>query len=188
MFFYTSNRWSFQSLILYHTSIDSIKTLIGCGESIVPFHFSFKQPDMHVPKTFCRKCAEPWSTKDKIHFIQFETHKYRDSLSRSPNNIDNLKGGTEWRYLDNTKHYIFWLCDMKQLTGILTLTVKNSLKNGLVYQGGFGHLSTIPDYFRTFPKATDDSQRLTKRSDQCRRCPKNPPQTLNSIFLGNSKH
>ena len=89
---------------------------------------------------------------------------------------------------DNTKHYIFWLCDMKQLTGILTLTVKNSLKNGLVYQGGFGHLSTIPDYFRRFPKATDDSQRLTKRSDHCRRRPKNPPQTLNSIFLGNSKH
>ena len=33
----------------------------------------------------------------------------------------------------------------------------------LVYQGVFGHFTTIPDYFRRFPKATDDSRRLTKR-------------------------
>ena len=34
-------------------------------------------------------------------------------------------------YLDNSKHFIFWLCNMKQLNFsilILTLTVTNSLK------------------------------------------------------------
>ena len=32
-------------------------------------------------------------------------------------NIGDLKivRGSEWGYLDSTKHFIFWLCSMKQL-------------------------------------------------------------------------
>ena len=47
----------------------------------------------------------------------------------------------------------------------------------LVQQGVFGYFTTIPDFFGRFPKATDDSRRLTKYSDHCLRCPKNPPST-----------
>ena len=47
----------------------------------------------------------------------------------------------------------------------------------------FGHFTTILDYFRRFPKATEDPRRVPKiseeelRCDYCRRCPKNPPNT-----------
>ena len=44
----------------------------------------------------------------------------------------------------------------------------------------FGHFTTIPDYFRRFPKAIEDPRRVPKiseRSDYCRRCPKNLPNT-----------
>ena len=41
--------------------------------------------------------------------------------------------------------------------------------------------------FRRFPRATEDFWRLTKRSDHCRRCPKNPPNTW-QYFFGNSKY
>ena len=29
--------------------------------------------------------------------------------------MHSLSGGSLWGYLDNTKHLIFWLCNMKQL-------------------------------------------------------------------------
>ena len=35
----------------------------------------------------------------------------------------------------------------------------------IVHQGGFGHFTTIPRYFRKFSKATDDSRRLSKISE-----------------------
>ena len=35
----------------------------------------------------------------------------------------------------------------------------------LVCEGVFGHFTTIPDYFRRFPKATDDSRILSKISE-----------------------
>ena len=106
---------------------------------------------------------------------------YRDSLSRSPNNIDNLKGGTEWRYLDNTKHYIFWLCDMKQLTGLLTLTVKNSLKtrskkaNIMLFSisrrfrpfiDNSGLFQRISEGYRRFRKTNEEVRPLPKVSDE----------------------
>ena len=69
---------------------------------------------------------------------------------------------------------------MKQLNilGILTLTVKNSLKKKifsrkkpkrlqkfcLVYRGVFGHF-TIPGYFRRFPNGIDDSRRRSNISE-----------------------
>ena len=29
--------------------------------------------------------------------------------------MHSLSGGSLWGYLDNTKHLIFWFCNMKQL-------------------------------------------------------------------------
>ena len=75
--------------------------------------------------------------------------------------------GSEWGYLDNTKHFIFW-----------------------VYQGVFGHFTTIPDCFRRFATATDDSRRLSKIFQDSRRGPtitedvRRTLQTLNGIFFG----
>ena len=113
---------------------------------------------------------------------------------------------------------------MKQLNfiGILILTVKDSLKQHfffqkeaktapkrpilfwLVYQADFfGYFKIIWDYCRRFPKARrifsktdEDFRRLTKRSDHCRRCLKNPSnfssETANIIKMAkltaNTKH
>ena len=97
---------------------------------------------------------------------------------------DLLFLGSEWRYLDNTKHFIFWLCNMEQLnfrhfntnSKIFFETViffhkeakaapKGPILFCLVYQGVFGHFTTIPDYFRRSPKTTNDSRRLSKISE-----------------------
>ena len=118
-----------------------------------------------------------------------------------------IKRGYEQRYIDNTKHFIFWLCNMKQInfrqfnanSKKFFETVDFSQKEAktapirpilfcLVYEGVLGHFTTIPDYFRRFPKATDDSRRLTKRSDHCRTDVRRTLQTLNSISFGNGKH
>ena len=107
---------------------------------------------------------------------------------------EGLNGGGG--YLDNSKHFIFWLCNMKQLNFRHFNTNSNKFFDtviffqkeaktaqkrpiifSLVHQGVFGHFTTIPDFFGRFPKATDDSRRLTKYSDHCPRCPKNPPST-----------
>ena len=85
------------------------------------------------------------------------------------------------RYLDNTKHFIFWFCNTKQLNFRYFNTNSNKFFETVnffqkkantapkrpisffsVYQGVFGHFTTIPDYFRRFPKATDDSRRVSK--------------------------
>ena len=86
------------------------------------------------------------------------------------------------RYLYNTKHFIFWLCNMKQLNfrhfnneskkffEIVIFFFQKEEKTAskrpvlfcLVYQGVSGHFTTILDYFRRFPKATDDSRILSK--------------------------
>ena len=42
---------------------------------------------------------------------------------------------------------------------------KRPILFSLVYQGVFGHFTTIPDYFRRFPKAIDDSRILSKISE-----------------------
>ena len=108
---------------------------------------------------------------------------------------EGLNGGGGG-YLDNSKHFIFWLCNMKQLNFRHFNTNSNKFFDtviffqkeaktaqkrpiifSLVHQGVFGHFTTIPDFFGRFPKATDDSRRLTKYSDHCPRCPKNPPST-----------
>ena len=92
----------------------------------------------------------------------------------------------EWGHLDNTKHLIFWLCNMKQLnfkhfninSKKFTVTVNFSQKDTktapkrpilfcLVYQEVFSHFATIPDHFGRFPKTTEDSRRL---SEDYRRC------------------
>ena len=93
--------------------------------------------------------------------------------------------GSEWGHLDNTKHLIFWLCDMKLLNfrhfntnrKKFTVTVNFSQKETktapkrpilfcLVYQEVFSHFPTIPDHFGRFPKTTEDSRRLPKISEE----------------------
>ena len=97
--------------------------------------------------------------------------------------------GSEWGYLDNTKHFIFGLCNMKQLSFshfnskklFETVTApKRLILFCLVYQRVFDHFTAIPHYFRRFPKALEDCRRFpeqTKRSDHCRRCPKKAQNT-----------
>ena len=84
------------------------------------------------------------------------------------------------------KHFLFLAVNMKQLNfrhfntnskkfcetvnfflkGAKTAPKRPSKRPSLVYQGVFGHFETIPDYFiRRFPKATDDSRRLSKISE-----------------------
>ena len=96
---------------------------------------------------------------------------------------------------DNTKHLIFWLCNMKQLnfrhfnttSKKFTVTVnffqketktaqKRPILFCLVYQGVFDHFATIPDYFRRFPKTTKDVRRLPKMSKDNRRFPRRNPK------------
>ena len=48
------------------------------------------------------------------------------------------------------------------------------------YQGVFGHFTTILDYFKRFPK--------TNRGPTTAEDVRGTLQTLNSIFVGNSKH
>ena len=93
------------------------------------------------------------------------------------------KEGLNRGYLDNTKHFIFGLCNMKQLNfrhfntnskkffetvNFFPKEAKTARNRPilmcLVSQGVFGHFTTIPDYFRRFPKATNDSRRLSKIS------------------------
>ena len=87
---------------------------------------------------------------------------------------EGLNGGTSITL--NTS--LFWLCNMKQLNfrqfntntkkffetvnffqeeeAKITAPIRPILFC-LVYQQVFGHFTTNPDYFRRFPKATDDS-------------------------------
>ena len=110
------------------------------------------------------------------------------------------KRGSEWEYTSITLNTSFfnWLCNTKHLNFrhfntnskkffktvyFFQKEAKTALKRPilfcLVYQGGY----------RRFPKSVKDFRSLTKRFDHCRRCPKNPPNTITeSIFFGNSKH
>ena len=87
-------------------------------------------------------------------------------------------------YLDNIKHFIFWLCNMKWLNfrhfntnnkdSLKLIFFPDRSKNGskkaniifLGYQGVFGHFTTIPDYFRRFPKTNEEVRSLPKMSDE----------------------
>ncbi len=83
--------------------------------------------------------------------------------------------GPEWGYLDNNKHSMFLLCNMKQLnfwhfntySKKFTITVnfiQKETKNGskmtillcLVYQEVFCLSLTIPDHFGRFRKISKD--------------------------------
>ena len=111
-------------------------------------------------------------------------------------NSPNLARGSEWGYLDNTKHFIFGLCNMKKNCLFETVTApKRPILFCLVYQRVFGHFTTIPDYFRRFPKVPEDSRRLSKISETnegFRRLPKmsgerSKHSTLFSLETGNVK-
>ena len=92
--------------------------------------------------------------------------------------------GSEWGHLDNTKHLIFWLCNMKQLnfkhfninSKKFTVTVNFSQKDTktapkrpilfcLVYQ-------EEEVILRRFPIISEDFLRLPKIPEDCRRFPK----------------
>ena len=120
-----------------------------------------------------------------------------------------LRRESEWEYLDNTKHFIFWLCmitcNMKQLkfghfntnSKKFTLTVNYSFSRkkqkqlqkaniiSLRISRSFGYFPTIPDYFKRFPKTTEDSRRLPKISEDYRICLKTAtaPLSTGSKFM-----
>ena len=105
------------------------------------------------------------------------------------------KGGC----LNNSNTSFFWLCNMKLLNFThLTLAVKNSLKLSIFsrkkqkrvakrpilfclvsrsFRLFYNNLFQISEDYRRFRKTVECFRRLTKRSDHCRRCPKNPPKT-----------
>ena len=93
--------------------------------------------------------------------------------------------GSEWGYLDNTKHFIFWLCNMKQLNFrhfntnsekiLETLSSFQRSKNGSRMANIilFSISSTFwPFYDNLFPKATEGSRRLPKSNGKVRPLPK----------------
>ena len=71
---------------------------------------------------------------------------------------------------------------IKTSQGFPNLNMKGKTKSILVVVLKWRHRTN--GLFRII----SDLQRLTKRSDHCRRCPKNPPNTNNSVFFGNSKY
>ena len=114
-----------------------------------------------------------------------------------------LPWGSEWGYLDNTKHFIFWLCNMKQLNfrhfntnskkffetvsyfpernrngskkaNIILFSISRSF---WPFYDNAGLFHKISEGYWRFPKTVEEFRRLTKRSDHCRRCPKNPSNT-----------
>ena len=114
--------------------------------------------------------------------------------------LESLKRGSEWGHLDNTKHLIFWLCNMKQLNfrhfntnrKKFTVTVNFGQKETktapkrpilfcLVYQDVFSHFPTIPDHLWRFPKNTEDSRSLPMISEDYRRFPRRNPKIFDYI-------
>ena len=119
------------------------------------------------------------------------------------------------RYLDNTKHFIFRFCNTKQLNFRYFNTNSNKFfetvnffqkkaktapkrpisfffsisRSFWPFYDNSGLFQKISEGYRRFPKSVKDLRRLTKRSDHCRKCPKNHPNTITkSIFFGSSKH
>ena len=119
----------------------------------------------------------------------------------------SLQGGSKWGYLDNTKLFTFWICKIKQLN----LRHFNTNSNNILWNSKFfperskngckkadiilfsisrsfrpfcENLFQISQGYRRFSKTVEDFLRLTKRSDHCRRCPKNPPN-MNCLFASN---
>ena len=122
-------------------------------------------------------------------YLYFDCHitvimvGWRGGLNRRV--ISSVIRRSEWGYHDNlTTHLFFWFCNKKQLNfGHFNTSGKNFFERVnflrkeakaapkrpilfcLVYQGVFGHFTTIPDYFRRSPKTTYDSRRLLKISE-----------------------
>ena len=101
------------------------------------------------------------------------------------------KGGSEWGYLENTKHLNFWLCNTEQLNfrhfninskkfsvtvNFIQKETKTALKRAMlfcsIYQEVFGHFPTIPDLFGRFTKISEDSRRFPKTTEDIQRLPK----------------
>ena len=117
-------------------------------------------------------------------FKRFHVSQHQNQNRIEPVDSPVLIRGSEWGHLDNTKHLIFWLCNMKQLnfkhfninSKKFTVTVNSSQKDTktapkrpklfcLVYQEVFSHFATIPNHFGRFPKTTEDSRRLPKTTE-----------------------
>ena len=94
---------------------------------------------------------------------------------------DSSISGFEWGYLDNTKHLIFWLCNIKQLnfrhfnTNIKILCNskfypegnKNGSKQGNVILFSISRsFRLLSDDFRSFWKISEDVRRLPKFSNK----------------------
>ena len=109
--------------------------------------------------------------------------------------MHSLSGGSLWGYLDNTKHLIFWLCNMKQLNfrRFNTNTKKilwNSTffpergKNGSIkaniilfsisrscppFYDNSGLFQKITEGHRRFPKTVEDFQRRPTVAEDVRK-------------------
>ena len=110
--------------------------------------------------------------------------------------LEGLNGGTSITLNTSFFGFVTW---NSSILGILTLTVKNTetvnffkerSKNGSKkaniiffsisrsfqpFYDNSGLSQKISEGYRRFPKTVEEFRRLTKRSDHCWRCPKNPP-------------
>ena len=93
---------------------------------------------------------------------------------------DSSIWGSEWGYLDNTKHLIFWLCNIKQLNfRHFNTNSKKIFCNSKLYQEGNKNGSKqgnvillsisrsfrpLSDDFRSFRKISEDVRKLLKFS------------------------
>ena len=124
-----------------------------------------------------------WNTILKIRIDKWIVRSTQADLVRQKHDL-RVTPWPEWGYLDNTKHLIFWLCNMKQLNfrhvntnskkffetvNFFHKEAKTAPKELISFQ--------ISEGYRGLPKIVKDFRRLTNRSDHCRRCPKNPSNT-----------
>ena len=129
----------------------------------------------------------------------------RPFLQNEMTDFPSISWGSEWGYHDNTKHFIFWLCNMKQLNfrhfntnckkffetviffpergkngGQKAKVILFSIsRNFRPFYDNAGLFQEISEGYRRFPKAVEDFRRVTKGSDHC---PKNlpiPSETVN---------
>ena len=119
-------------------------------------------------------------------------------LSLNPLSIDlwtslqRLKRGSEWGYLNNTRHFIFWFCQMKQLNFMhlntnskkffeIVIFFQKETKKGskktsnilFSISGSFrpfyntsGLFQKISEGYRRFPKTNVDVRWLPKMSEE----------------------
>ena len=126
---------------------------------------------------------------------------WRGGLNRRV--ISSVIRRSEWGYHDNTTHLFFWFCNKKQLNfghfntnskkffetvNFFQKEAKTAPKRSmlfcLLYQGVFGHFTTI--YFRRFLKTNEEVRPLPKMSEEpSKHLTVFPSETVNIKKLAN---